>query len=107
MSLGQDIWWDLKTSIRGTFNFVTSVPCAVYWRIANAVETGARIQELLSTASSKGICGKDLMAAAVASLQAPAEASAAIPREDKLLVRVRGLPCLDCLHGHHPVQCTV
>lgn len=73
-------------------------PCAVCWLTTNAAEAGTRIRELLSTASSKGISGKNLMAAAVASLQAPAEASAALPREDKLLVGVRGLPCLVGYH---------
>jgi hypothetical protein len=62
----------------------------------DAEETRKRIQELLSRSSSKGISGKDLMAAAVSSMKAPAEASAAAPKEEKLLVSIWGLPCHEC-----------
>jgi hypothetical protein len=65
---------------------VRSLRCVLCVVSTHAEETSKRIQKLLSAASSKGICGKGLMAAAAASLRVPADVSPAAPGQDKLLV---------------------
>jgi hypothetical protein len=56
------------------------------WCFLAAEETSTQLKALLASAASKGIPGKALMEAAIASMSGPADGAASIPTRDKQLV---------------------
>lgn len=53
-----------------------------------ADEARSQLQQVLGAAQAKGVSGKELMAAAVASMDGGASADEALPKQEKLVVSV-------------------